>query len=283
MDSDVQASPGLRTEPQNPPSGGNELEVPAPYRDIVEMVGISKSFGGLQALRDVSLTVRRNEVLGLVGDNAAGKSTLMKILTGAYHADQGSIRFNGAPAQIQRPHDSRQLGIGMIYQDLGMCGKRSVVANLFLGRERSRLSLGFLTILDWAAMRRDARRILSNLHIDIESLDRPIEKLSGGQRQAVAIGRAVSFEPKVVIMDEPTASLALKEVEAVLNLVRKLRASGISVIFISHRLQDVFSVADRIAVLRSGELVGAYPTADVTPDDIVRLMFLGRPGGEEAA
>jgi simple sugar transport system ATP-binding protein len=132
-------------------------------------------------------------------------------------------------------------------------------------------------------MRQDAQRILNNLHIDIESLDRPIEKLSGGQRQAVAIGRAVSFEPKVVIMDEPTASLALKEVEAVLDLVRKLRANGISVIFISHRLQDVFSVADRIAVLRSGELVGAYPTAAVTPDEIVRLMFLGRPGGEEAA
>jgi simple sugar transport system ATP-binding protein len=171
----------------------------------------------------------------------------------------------------------------MIYQDLGMCGKRSVVANLFLGRERSRLSLGILTVLDWPGMRRDARRILNNLHIDIESLDRPIEKLSGGQRQAVAIGRAVSFEPKVVIMDEPTASLALKEVEAVLALVRKLKANGISVIFISHRLQDVFSVADRIAVLRSGELVGAYPTADVTPDEIVRLMFLGRAGGEEAA
>jgi ribose transport system ATP-binding protein len=269
MDRDVLPSSGLQTEPQNPPSGGGELEVP-PCRDIVEMVGISKSFGGLQALRDVSLTVRRNEVLGLVGDNAAGKSTLMKILTGAYHADQGLIRFDGAPAQIQRPQDSRRLGIEMIYQDLGMCGKRSVVANLFLGRERARVSLGFLTIL-------------SNLHIAIESLDRPIEKLSGGQRQAVAIGRAVSFDPKVVIMDEPTASLALKEVEAVLDLVRKLRANGISVIFISHRLQDVFSVADRIAVLRSGELVGVYPTAGVTPDEIVRLMFLGRPGGEEAA
>jgi simple sugar transport system ATP-binding protein len=252
-------------------------------RDIVEMAGICKSFGGLQALRNVDLTVRRDEVLGLVGDNAAGKSTLMKILTGAYHADQGSIRFDGAPVLIQRPQDSRRLGIEMIYQDLGMCAKRSVVANLFLGRERNRLSLGFLTILDWPAMRRDARRILSNLHIDIESLDRPIEKLSGGQRQAVAIGRAVSFAPRVVIMDEPTASLALKEVEAVLELVRKLRANGISVIFISHRLQDVFSVADRIAVLRSGELVGAYPTAGVTPDEIVRLMFLGRPGGEEAA
>jgi ABC-type sugar transport system ATPase subunit len=275
MDSDVLQSPDPQPAQPAPPAGSGEL--------IVEMLGICKSFGGLQALRDVNLTVRRDEVLGLVGDNAAGKSTLMKILTGAYHADQGSIRFDGLPVQIQRPQDSRRLGIEMIYQDLGMCGKRSVVANLFLGRERSRMSLGFVTILDWPAMRRDAQRILNNLHIDIESLDRPIEKLSGGQRQAVAIGRAVSFDPKVVIMDEPTASLALKEVEAVLDLVRKLRANGISVIFISHRLQDVFSVADRIAVLRSGELVGAYPTADVAPDDIVRLMFLGRPGGEEAA
>jgi ABC-type sugar transport system ATPase subunit len=272
MDSDVLLSPGPQTGRQVLPPGGDE--------PIVEMVGICKSFGGLQALRDVNLVVRRNEVLGLVGDNAAGKSTLMKILTGAYHADRGSIRFDGATVQIQRPQDSRRLGIEIIYQDLGMCAKRSVVANLFLGRERNRMSLGFLTVLDWPGMRRDAQRILNNLHIDIESLDRPIEKLSGGQRQAVAIGRAVSFEPKVVIMDEPTASLALKEVEAVLDLVRKLRASGISVIFISHRLQDVFSVADRIAVLRSGELVGAYPAADVTPDEIVRLMFLGRADSE---
>jgi simple sugar transport system ATP-binding protein len=268
MDTDVLLPPGPQPDLQAAPSGRGEL--------LVEMVGISKSFGGLQALRDVNLTVRRNEVLGLVGDNAAGKSTLMKILTGAYHTDHGSIRFDGSPVHIQRPQDSRRLGIEMIYQDLGMCAKRSVVANLFLGRERSRMSLGFITILDWPGMRQDAQRILSSLHIDIESLDRPVEKLSGGQRQAVAIGRAVSFDPRVVIMDEPTASLALKEVEAVLELVRKLRTNGISVIFISHRLQDVFSVADRIAVLRSGELIGTYPAAEVTPDEIVRLMFLGR-------
>jgi simple sugar transport system ATP-binding protein len=283
MDTDVLLAPGPQPDTQTPPSGTSQ--------SMVEMVGIHKSFGGLQALRDVNLTVRRNEVVGLVGDNAAGKSTLMKILTGAYHADRGLIRFDGAPVQIQRPQDSRRLGIEMIYQDLGLCAKRSVVANLFLGRERSRLSLGFITVLDWPGMRRDAQRILSSLHIDIESLDRPIEKLSGGQRQAVAIGRAVSFNPRVVIMDEPTASLALKEVEAVLELVRKLRSNGISVIFISHRLQDVFSVADRIAVLRSGELIGTYPAADATPDEIVRLMFLGRannevppvPRGKEAA
>jgi len=275
MDTDVHQAPGPQPDAQSAPSGTGER--------LVEMVGIYKSFGGLQALRDVNLMVRRNEVVGLVGDNAAGKSTLMKILTGAYHADRGSIRFDGLPVQIQRPQDSRRLGIEMIYQDLGMCAKRSVVANLFLGRERNRMSLGFITILDWPRMRRDAQRILDSLHIEIESLDRPMEKLSGGQRQAVAIGRAVSFDPKLVIMDEPTASLALKEVEAVLNLVRKLRANGISVIFISHRLQDVFSVADRIAVLRSGELVGNYPAAEVTPDEIVRLMFLGRAQIKEAA
>ena len=275
METDVLLPSGAQPDSRTAPPGTDEF--------LVEMVEICKSFGGLQALRNVSLAVRRNEVLGLVGDNAAGKSTLMKILTGAYHADRGAIRFDSAPVQIQRPQDSRRLGIEMIYQDLGMCGKRSVVANLFLGRERTRLSLGFMTILDWPGMRRDAQRILSSLHIDIESLDRPIEKLSGGQRQAVAIGRAVSFNPRLVIMDEPTASLALKEVEAVLELVRKLRANGISVIFISHRLQDVFSVADRVAVLRSGELVAAYPTADTTPDEIVRLMFLGRAKTEEAA
>ena len=245
---------------------------------VVQMVGIRKSFGGLLALNDVNLTIGNSEVLGLVGDNAAGKSTLMKILTGAYHADSGHIEFRGVPAQIHRPQDSRRLGIEMIYQDLGMCAKRSVVANLFLGRERAKFSLGIVRVLDWPSMRRETQQILKGLHIDIESLDRPIEKLSGGQRQAVAIGRAVSFNPKLVIMDEPTASLALKEVEAVLDLVRQLKQNGISVILISHRMQDIFGVADRIAVLRSGRLVGTYVTAETTPDEIVRLMFLGRAG-----
>jgi len=247
-----------------------------PGENLVEMSDIHKSFGGLHALKDVNLKVRYHEVMGLVGDNAAGKSTLMKILTGAYSADAGSIRFDGRQVDIRRPQDSRNLGIEMIYQDLGLCAKRNVPANLFLGREQVKLSLGLVKILDWPRMKRDTATILENLHINIKQLDRPIEKLSGGQRQAVAIGRAVSFEPKLVIMDEPTASLALKEVGAVLELVGSLRERGISVILISHRLQDVFQVADRIAVLRGGEMVATHPTAEVTMDDIVSLMFLGR-------
>ncbi len=244
--------------------------------NLVEMVGISKSFGGLHALRDVNLNVGYYEVVGLVGDNAAGKSTLMKILTGAYNADAGSIHFEGSLVDIRRPQDSRGLGIEMIYQDLGLCPKRNVAANLFLGREEVLLSLGFLRILDWPKMKRDTATILEHLHINVKQLDRPIEKLSGGQRQAVAIGRAVSFNPKLVIMDEPTASLALKEVGAVLELIGSLRNRGISVILISHRLQDVFQVADRIAVLRGGEMVATHHIAEVTMDDIVSLMFLGR-------
>jgi simple sugar transport system ATP-binding protein len=164
----------------------------------------------------------------------------------------------------------------MIYQELGLCGKRNATANLFLGRERVKFSLGFLKILDWSGMRRDATDILDNLHIRLRSLDLPMEKLSGGQRQAVAIGRAVSFNPKLVIMDEPTASLALKEVNAVLELIGSLRQRGISVILISHRLQDVFQVADRITVLRAGEAVATHVTGEVSMDDIVSLMFLGR-------
>lgn len=249
---------------------------PGPGENLVEMSGIHKSFGGLHALKDVNLNVRYHEVMGLVGDNAAGKSTLMKILTGAYNADAGSIHFDGRQVDIRRPQDSRNLGIEMIYQDLGLCAKRNVPANLFLGREQVKVSLGLVKILDWPRMKRDTATILENLHIHIKQLDRPIEKLSGGQRQAVAIGRAVSFEPKLVIMDEPTASLALKEVGAVLELIGSLRERGISVILISHRLQDVFQVADRIAVLRGGEMVATYPTAEVTMDDIVSLMFLGR-------
>ena len=249
---------------------------PRSEKKLVEMVGISKSFGGLHALKDVDLNVGYDEVVGLVGDNAAGKSTMMKILTGAYHADEGYIRFEDSQVDIRRPQDSRNLGIEMIYQDLGLCPKRNVAANLFLGREEVRLSLGILKILDWPRMKRDTATILEHLHINIKQLDRPIEKLSGGQRQAVAIGRAVSFDPKLVIMDEPTASLALKEVGAVLELIGSLRDRGISVILISHRLQDVFEVADRIAVIRAGEMVATHPRADVTMDDIVSLMFLGR-------
>ena len=255
---------------------GSAVEPPGSGANLVEMAGISKSFGGLHALRDVNLYVGYHEVVGLVGDNAAGKSTLMKILTGAYNADAGHIRFEGNQVDIRRPQDSRSLGIEMIYQDLGLCPKRNVAANLFLGREEVKLSLGILKILDWPRMRQDTATILEQLHINIKQLDRPVEKLSGGQRQAVAIGRAVSFNPKLVIMDEPTASLALKEVGAVLDLIGSLRDRGISVILISHRLQDVFQVADRIAVLRAGEMVATHQRAEVTMDDIVSLMFLGR-------
>jgi simple sugar transport system ATP-binding protein len=249
---------------------------PGEHDYLVQMLGICKSFGGLQALKDVDLNVRRREVMGLVGDNAAGKSTLMKILTGAYTADSGYTVFDGKRVTIQHPHDSRNLGIEMIYQELGLCAKRNATANLFLGRERIKMSLGILNVLDWPGMRRDAAGILDNLHIRLQSLDLPIEKLSGGQRQAVAIGRAVSFDPKLVIMDEPTASLALKEVDAVLELIASLKHRGISVILISHRLQDVFRVADRITILRSGEVAATHVTSDVTMDDVVSLMFLGR-------
>jgi ABC-type sugar transport system ATPase subunit len=200
----------------------------------------------------------------------------MKILTGAYNADSGYIRFDGQDVDIQRPRDSRELGIEMIYQELGLCAKRNVMANLFLGRETVKASLGLLKILDWRGMKRQTEEILGGLHIRVPSLDRPIEELSGGQRQAVAIGRAVSFDPKLVIMDEPTASLALKEVGAVLDLIGSLRERGISVILVSHRLQDVFQVADRIVVLRSGEVAAIHATQETTMDDVIREMFLGR-------
>ena len=263
----------IRTQEIN---ADNATDPPPPDHSLVEMVNISKSFGGLQALKNVSLNIGYCEVVGLVGDNAAGKSTLMKILTGAYNADEGTIRFDGKPVDIHLPRDSRKLGIEMIYQELGLCAKRNVVANLFLGRETPKASLGILKILDWQGMKRQAGDILDELHIRVPSLDRPIEKLSGGQRQAVAIGRAVSFNPKLVIMDEPTASLALKEVGAVLDLIGSLRQRGISVILISHRLQDVFQVADRIVVLRSGEVAAVHVVSETNMDDVAAEMFLAR-------
>lgn len=270
MHEDITQSPNPQTLTGSTPTAESDY--------LTQMVDISKSFGGLEVLNEVNLSVKQGEVLGLVGDNGAGKSSLMKILTGAYHPDAGQILFHNAPVHIRRPQDSRKLGIEMIYQDLALCQNRNVSANMFLGRELVRFSLpfGFLKLLDWPEMKRQTEQILGNIHIKVKSLDMAVEKLSGGQRQAVAIGRAISFEPKLVIMDEPTASLALKEVETVLQLIRNLRQKGISVIIISHRIEDIFDVADRITVLRAGRVVGTYDIQSVSPEDIVHAMFLGR-------
>jgi simple sugar transport system ATP-binding protein len=239
-------------------------------KNILEMKNIQKSFGGLHALEDVSLELRHNEILGLVGDNAAGKSTLMKILTGAYHADEGRILFEGKEAHITAPIISKRLGIEMVYQDFELCPNLDVPSNIFLGRE---IMGNLLRPLQNRKMEKEAVEILRKLKIDIKNPRIKVSRLSGGQQQAVAIGKAVSFHPKVVIMDEPTASLAVREIEKVLELIVRLKEHGISIIIISHRLDDIFAVSDRIFILKHGRRVGVKETSETDKDEVVRLMF----------
>jgi ABC-type sugar transport system ATPase subunit len=249
-------------------------------KPLVEMRGIEKSFGAVQALRGANLTLWPNEVLGLVGDNAAGKSTLMKTLTGVHRPDAGEIRLDGAPVTFMSPRESRALGVEMIYQDLALAQNLDVVANVFLGREHYRwLVPSLIPWLDEPRMERETRSLLDRLKINIASVRTNVERMSGGQQQAIAIARAVAFQARIVIMDEPTASLAVKEVGKVLDIIRGLREAGVSVIIISHRLQDVFTVADRIMVLRTGQSVADRPIEDLTMDDVVRYI-VGAEAGE---
>jgi len=238
---------------------------------VLETRGVSKSFGGLKALTNVDLELRYAEILGLVGDNAAGKSTLMKIITGVYQADEGRILFEGQEHFIKGPAVSKALGIEMIYQHLALCPNLDVPSNLFLGRELTVGSFGWFL----AKRRMEAQAVeqLANLKIDITNPRVRVDRLSGGQQQAVAICKAVSFGPKVVIMDEPTANLAAKEIGRVLELTRQLHERGIAIIFISHRLDDVFAVCGRIFVLKRGHRVDVKETEKTSEEEILRLMF----------
>ena len=246
---------------------------------LIQMCGIAKAFGAVQALRGADLSLWPGEVLGLVGDNAAGKSTLMKVLTGVHRPDGGEILFEGRPVAFHSPRDSRALGIEMIYQNLALAQNLDVVANVFLGREYTRTVVpGLVQRLDEPRMQTETRQLLERLRINIASVRTNVERMSGGQQQAVAIARAVAFQARVVIMDEPTASLAVKEVGKVLDLIAQLRARGVSVILISHRLQDVFTVADRIMVLRSGQCVAERMIHDATMDEVVKYIVGAEAG-----
>jgi len=225
---------------------------------LVEMKDIRKNFGAVQALKGVDLILNHNQVLGLIGDNAAGKSTLMKVLSGAYVADEGNILFEGQPVHIAKPEDSRHLGIEMVYQDFALAGNIDVAGNIFLGRERTLGGLGkVLRVMDRRGMNQD-------------------DELSGGQRQAVAIGRATAFNAKAVIMDEPTASLSVSAIEKVLELIKQLKDHHVAVIIISHRLEDILTVSDRIMVLRLGRRVGDLENKELTKDDLVAYMVGAR-------
>ena len=234
---------------------------------ILEMRGISKSFGHVDALIDVDFEVMPGEIMALVGDNGAGKSTLIKIAAGVYHADKGEMYVDGQPAHIENPHHARSYGIATVYQDLALADDRDVSSNLFLGREPTRYGM-----VDKRRMDREARQVINDMRTNIPSVRTSVRLLSGGQRQAVAIARSVAQGGRLFIMDEPTAALGVRESENVLRLILGLREAGSAVIVISHNLRHVFSVADRISVLRHGEMVGTRRHADTAPDEIVQMI-----------
>lgn len=238
---------------------------------ILELTGIEKHFGPIVALSGVDLTLHAGEVLGVVGDNGAGKSTLMKVISGAYVPDGGSYRLDGEEVHFRSPADARRQQLEMVYQDLSLCDTIDVARNLFLGREPIRRVLG-MPLLDHRKLHEQAEEVLDRLQIKVPSTHAKVMNLSGGQRQAIAIGRSVASEPKVLILDEPTAALAVKEVGEVLELIRRLKSQGVGVILISHRLQDVLEVTDRIMFMFEGRKVAERPTAETDLEEVIKLI-----------
>jgi len=241
---------------------------------IVELKGISKRFGGIHALKDVDLELRRGEIMGIVGDNGAGKSTLMKILSGAYVADEGEIWVNGKKARIHNPQDSADLGIGMIYQDLALFNNFDVAKNIFVGRERTRGP--FHLFLDKKGMYEKAEDLIRELKVDIKNPRQSVLTMSGGQRQMVACARAIAFESKILIMDEPTAALGVTEANKLLGLIRNLADNGLSILLITQRIPDILAIADRVFVLKGGMRQGVLKVGEVTLDDVVTLIIRGK-------
>ncbi len=244
----------------------------ADVQPSLQAKGLYKHFGGLVAVDHVSLDVYPGEVIGLLGDNGAGKSTLIKMISGAYKPDGGQILLDGEAVSFSTPLEARRLGIETIYQDLALCDNLDASANIFLGREKMRHQLGIFRVLDRPNMLRESRQVLDQLDIRIPELRNPIRQLSGGQRQAVSIARAVYWNAHLMIMDEPTAALGVPEQLKVLELIRTLRNQGVPVILISHNMQDVFAVADRVIVMRRGSKAGERKISETTENEVVSLM-----------
>ena len=241
---------------------------------VVQLKGICKRFGGIDALKDVDLELRRGEIMGIVGDNGAGKSTLMKILSGAYVADEGEIWVNGKKAHIRNPQDSTDLGIGMIYQDLALFNNFDVAKNIFVGRERTRGP--FNVVLDKKRMYREAEELIRELKVDIKSPRQSVLTMSGGQRQMVACARAIAFESKILIMDEPTAALGVTEANKLLSLIRNLANNGLSILLITQRIPDILAIADRVFVLKGGVRQAVLNVNEITLDDVVTMIVKGK-------
>ena len=239
---------------------------------LAEMRNIQVSFGGVRAVNDVSIDVKPGEVIGLVGGNGAGKSTLMRVLSGAHPADAGAILIAGEAVAISNPRDAQKLGIETIYQTLALADNLDAPANLFLGRElKTRLGT-----LDDSAMEDRTRKVMGRLNPNFKAFKRPVLRLSGGQRQAVAIARAVHFHARVLIMDEPTAALGPAETAQVRNLIRQLKSEGIGIFLVSHDIHDVFDLADRISVMYHGRIVGTVDKEKVTTDEVLGMIILGK-------
>jgi len=250
---------------------------PSNRQPIIRMDGISKSFNGKSALENAVLELMEGEILGLVGDNGAGKSTLLKILSGFLRLDAGEIFFMGRKVRIESPKQSRSLAIEMLYQDLSLCGSLTVWENIFLGRY---VTLSpkqrFIPILNKRRMSREAKEILRKMGIDLANINEPVRNLSGGEQQAVAISRCLLFQPRVILLDEPTASMAIWEQKKVLEMIRNLKREGRSIVMVTHNLQELFEVADRALVLKEGRSIWCGSLEDMKPDSLAQKMFLGK-------
>ena len=243
---------------------------------LVEMRNINVAFGGVNAVRDVTIDLYAGEVIGLVGGNGAGKSTLMRVLSGAHPADTGEIIVDGQPLTIRNPRDAKAYNIETIYQTLALADNIDATGNLFLGREKT----SRLGSLDDAAMEAETRKVMGRLNPNFTRFKMPVKSLSGGQRQAVAIARAVHFNARILIMDEPTAALGPAETAQVRNLIRQLKDEGIGIFLISHDIHDVFDLSDRISVMYHGMIVDTVDKASVTADDVLAMIILGKKPDE---
>lgn len=244
---------------------------------LLEVRDLRKSFGGVQAVKGVSFALHPGEAVAVVGDNGAGKSTVVKMISGAYGRDSGDVLWRGQPADVATPDDARELGIETMYQDLALIPDLDAPGNIFLGDEPMKRLFGVLPVLDRAAMREEARRLLDRVKISLPSLDLPVRQLSGGQRQAAAIARFLrSDRARLIIMDEPTAALGVQEQRKVLELIRSLKSQDLTILVVSHNLEHVFDVCDRVIVFRAGEVAGIVKTADSDKAEVVSLIMGGK-------
>ena len=239
---------------------------------LLSLRGVGKRYGAVEAVRDVDLAIEAGEIVALCGDNGAGKSSLVKVISGAQEPTAGVLAMRGLPVRFGSPHDALAQGVATVYQDLALAPRLPIWANVFMGAELTR-GVGFVRLLDKRRMRTDARRYLQQLSISIEDVNRSVDRLSGGQRQAVAISRALRWDAQLIILDEPTAALGVRETAQVLDLVRRLKAGGRTVLLVSHSMKDVAAVADRVVVMRGGRKVADRPVAGATADDLTHLVM----------